>query len=202
MDKNIIITLGLTEAQNETVKSSFPATGYDILIAEAFTDVIALPCMTAIINADSLNVEECDIILSYYDEVAAGLYETIYWIGYPQPSTELMNTFKCYDTFEQFAINIKYHLLEAQRRFKKSKDFSDKLADCLLILSEIRKHPGIKTKELADKLEKSTRTIGRYISALVATGEWIAYDNTAKGWYLEYGKSLLFGDVFNDTESK
>ena len=63
-----------------------------------------------------------------------------------------------------------------------------------MILSLIRSHPGIKTQELVDKLEMPTRTIQRYISALQAAGEWIEYDTHTRGWQLQYGISILFGD--------
>ena len=63
-----------------------------------------------------------------------------------------------------------------------------------MILSLIRSHPGIKTQELVDKLEMPTRTIQRYISALQAAGEWIEYDTYKRGWQIQYGISILFGD--------
>lgn len=112
----------------------------------------------------------------------------------PSPPRHLRAKFKCYENFEELATNLQYHLLSAHSKSKKAKDFSKKMADCLMILSLIRSHPGIKTQDLVDKLEIPTRTIQRYISTLQAAGEWIEYDTHKRGWQLQYGISILFGD--------
>ena len=98
--------------------------------------------------------------------------------------------------------DMKYHLLSAHGKSKKAKDFSKKIAECLMILSLIRSHPNIRTQELADKLEIPTRTIQRYISALQAAGEWIAYDTHKRGWRLQYGISVLFGNHLKDDRTR
>jgi len=66
--------------------------------------------------------------------------------------------------------------------------------------TEIRNKPGIKTQELAERLEKSDRTVQRYIATLRAAGEWIVYDTEKKGWYLECGTSQLFEVYFERGE--
>lgn len=202
MNPKMIITLKLTNEQNKIIEKSFQTNNYNFICTDVYTDAIALPCTSVIINAEALGNDEYETLILFYDEVGTALYETVFWIGKPLPPKRLIGTIKCYESFEDYAINIRYHILDAQRRYKKNSDFSDKLADCLYILSEIRKHPYIKINDLAEKLEKSPRTINRYIQTLVATGEWISYDNQKKGWYLEYGKSLLFGDVFNNTDNQ
>ena len=118
--------------------------------------------------------------------------ETVFWIGNSKPPKHLLGKFKCYKSFDEFAANLKYHLLSAHSKAKKAKDFSKQLMDCLLIMKLIRSHPGIRTQELVKELELSTRTVQRYISTLQAAGEWIAYDHTKKGWYLQDGVSPLF----------
>lgn len=67
-----------------------------------------------------------------------------------------------------------------------------------MILSIIRLQPGIRTQELADKLEVSVRTVQRHISTLQAAGEWIEYDTAKRGWRLQFGISVLFGDHLKD----
>ena len=120
--------------------------------------------------------------------------ETVFWIGYTKPLPKLRSKFKCYERFEELAIKLKYLLLTAHTKQKKAKDFSKKLADSLLILSLIRNHPGIKTQELAERTEMSVRSVQRYIATLQATGEWIDYDTTKRGWKLFDNVSILFGD--------
>lgn len=198
MKFNKIITFGLSEQQNKIINSSMPLKDYELITTESYTDVIAIGCSVVVVNAKRLTEEENEVLMSYYDEVAAGLHETIFWIGEPKPSKELMKVIKCYDSFDQFELNIKYHFLDAHKRCKRTKAFSEKIADCLTILSEIRKKPGIKTKELAAKIERSDRTVQRYLADIQTAETFLEYDHIAKGWRLMDGMSDLFGDVLKN----
>ena len=62
------------------------------------------------------------------------------------------------------------------------------------MLSEIRKHPGITTAELAEIIERNAKTVQRYITTLNCAGEFIEYDRKKKGWFLFENKSVLWGD--------
>lgn len=187
-----IITFGLSEEQNNLVKNALPTLGYELLDTDAPTDLIAIFASALIIIADALDTDSRDMISDYYTEIGGCTDETVFWLGYPKPPSHLRAKFKCYQSFEEFAVNLKYHLLSAHSKSKKAKDFSKQLMECLLIMKLIRSRPGIRTQELVEKLELSTRTVQRYISTLQAAGEWIAYDHTKKGWYLQDGVSPLF----------
>ena len=86
-------------------------------------------------------------------------------------------------------------MLTAHSRSKKAHEYSEKLVNGLKILSLIRKHPGISTQKLSELTELPLRSVQRYIAALQATGEWIKYDRTLRGWKLFHGISILYGDV-------
>jgi len=187
-----VITFGLSEQQNNLVKNALPTQGYDLLDTDAPTDLIAISAAALIINAAALDIERSEMIFDYYIEIGDCTDETVFWLGYPKPPSHLRAKFKCYQNFEELAVNFKYHLLSAHSKSKKAKDFSKQLMECLLIMKLIRSHPGIRTQELVEELELSTRTVQRYISTLQAAGEWIAYDHTKKGWYLQDGVSPLF----------
>ncbi|RHO54862.1 HTH domain-containing protein [Ruminococcaceae bacterium AM07-15] len=77
---------------------------------------------------------------------------------------------------------------------KKYKNFSIIVANTLFVLSAIKKTPGISTRESAEKLEVSERSVQRYIETLRIAGEWIEYDTALKGWELSVGKSVLWDD--------
>lgn len=189
-----IMTFGLDKVQNELVEAALPLKGYELYNTEVPADLIAISASALIINAEKLNKEELDMLFEYYSEVGDCTDETVYWIGFPEAPKYLRAVFKCYKCFEDFAVNIKYHLLTAHSKSKKAKEFSKKLSDCLMILSLIKSKPGIRTQEIAGKLEVSTRTVQRYISTLQVAGEWIDYDQTRRGWYLQNGVSNLFGE--------
>ena len=187
-----VITFGLSEEQNNLVKNALPTQGYELLDTDAPTDLIAISASALIIIADALDTDSRDIISDYYTEIGGCTDETVFWLGYTKPPNHLQTKFKCYESFDELATNLKYHLLSAHSKSKKAKNFSKQLMECLLIMKLIRSRPGIRTQELVEELELSTRTVQRYISTLQAAGEWIAYDHTKKGWYLQDGMSPLF----------
>ena len=187
-----VTTFGLSEEQNELVKNALPVKGYELLDTDAFSDLIAISAAALIINAAALDTDSREMVFDYYTEVGDCTDETVFWIGSPKPPNHLRAKFKCYENFDELAVNLKYHLLSAHSKSKKAKDFSKQLMECLLIMKLIRSRPGIRTQEIVDELELSTRTVQRYISTLQAAGEWIAYDHTKKGWYLQDGVSPLF----------
>lgn len=163
-----------------------------MLDTDAPTDLIVISAAAIIINAAALDAESSEMVFDYYTEVGDCKDETVFWIGSPKPPKHLRTKFKCYESFDELAANLKYHLLSAHSKSKKAKDFSKQLGYCLRIMQKIKEKPGIRTQELAEKLELSTRTVGRYISALQYAGEWIEYDEKKKGWYLQYGTSPYF----------
>lgn len=187
-----VTSFGLSDEQNKVVKNALPVKGYELLDTDASSDLIAISAAALIINAAALDTDSREMVFDYYAEVGDCTDETVFWIGSPKPPNHLRTKFKCYESFDELAVNLKYHLLSAYSKSKKARDFSKQLMECLLIMKLIRSRPGIRTQEIVDELELSTRTVQRYISTLQAAGEWIAYDHTKKGWYLLDGVSPLF----------
>lgn len=189
---NRVITFGLSILENETIEQAVATSRCEVLSAEVATDLIAIPAYMVIVNAEALTAKDKAMLFEYYSEVGSELWETVFWIASDELPQEFQKMLCHYRSFEEFALKLKYHILTAHGKMKKAKDFSDKISDCLIVLSEIRKKPGIKTKELARRLEKSERTVQRYITALQVAGEWIEYDYKLKGWRMGMEKSILF----------
>ena len=187
-----IITYGLSEEQNEMVTAALPIKGYELLDTEAPTDLIAIQSAALIVSAAALDDDDMGMLIDYYTEVGENISETVFWIGLQKPPHHLHTLFKCYDSFDEFAVNMKYHLLAAHKKSKKADAFSKQLMNCMLIMKLIRSHPYIRTQEIADRLELSVKTVQRYICALQTAGEWISYDYSEKGWYLQDGVSPFF----------
>lgn len=197
MRERRIITFGLTEEQNAIVVQSRPARDYEVFDTDAPTDVIAIGCIAIIVYAPAMDMDSVEMMFDYYSEVNGCTDETVIWLGDPKPPKHLQKFFKCYDSFEAVEEKLKYLLLNAHSKSKKASEYSEKLVNGLKILAKIRSHPGVTTQELADDVELPIRSVQRYISALQATGEWIEYDRTIKGWKLFHGTSILFGDVWD-----
>lgn len=190
-----INTFGLTQKQNQFVSANLPVRDCELYIADTPTDLIAINCEAMIVNAAAMEQDDADMIFGYYQEVNGCTDETILWLGEPMPPKAARKFFKCYDSFDAIKDKLKYLLLSAHSRSRKSYEYSEKLVNGLKILSLIRKRPGISTQTLAELTELPLRSVQRYIAALQATGEWIEYDRALRGWKLFHGISILYGDV-------
>ncbi len=192
-----IITFGLTEAQNRLVEQNIPSRDYEVFDTDAPTDLIAIGCVAMIVQGSALDDDGRGMFFDYYASVNGCTDETVIWLGEPLPPRALRKFFKCYPSFNALADKLKYLLLSAHSRSRKSHEYSEKLVNGLNILSLIRKCPGISTQTLSELTELPLRSVQRYIAALQATGEWLEYDRTLKGWKLSYGVSMLFGDAWD-----
>ena len=200
-----VATFALTDEQNEWVKKCLPTNEYelyDVAQCDGITDAIVDFSVTTIINASCLKEEDFNFVTELYTDIDGCTSETIIWLGEPKPSKVLQKYFKCYNDFEEIKDNLKYILLNAHSKNKKSLEFSTKIMYALKILSAIRKKPGIKTKELAQMCELSTRSVQRYIETLRCAGELIEYDTSLKGWKLLHNVSMLIGEVFDEEFDK
>jgi len=195
-----ISTYGLTEEQHEYVRQNIPARDYEVMDTDCPTDLIAISASALIIDASKLSTDDFEMLVDYYTEINGCTDETVLWLGDPKPPVSLRKTLKTYESFEAVREKLRYLLLSAHTKSKKAADYSKKLADGIQILSLIRKRPGITTQEIADLMELQPRTVQRYIAALQATGEWIEYDRTLKGWGLQKGISILFGDYSDGSD--
>lgn len=194
MNEHRVISFGFTSTQNQLIQKNLPLKDYELLDTDAPTDLIAVPASAIVICAEALDEDSREMILDFYSEINGCTDESVFWIGEPCPPKGLQRWIKYYDSFDAFSENMKYHLLSAHRASKKAKEFSGQLADCLQILAAVRVKPYTKTAELAQMTEKPLRTVQRYIAAIQSTGEWLEYDYSKKGWYLQDGVSMLFGD--------
>ena len=190
-----INTFGLTEEQNAHVKANLPSHDCELYIADDPTDLIAINCEAMIVNASVMEQDSADMIFDLYTQIDGCTDETVIWLGEPKPPKELQKFFKCYDSFEAIADKLKYLLLAAHSKSKKAHEYSEKLVNGLKILALIRSNPGISTQKLAELTELPLRSVQRYIAALQATGEWIEYDRSLRGWKLFHGISMLYGEV-------
>lgn len=193
MHAKLIATFGLNEDENAYIEKNLPQKECEIMDTDVVTDIVASSEFAVIVRADAMSQADIDLLYDYYGEVAP-LSETVIFIGDVMIPSKLKNHIAVYKDFDTLKENLKYILLSAYRKQKKSENFSATLANAILILSTIRRQPYISSAELAEKLELSQRSVQRYIETLRVAGEWIEYDTAHKGWYLQVGKSVLWGD--------
>lgn len=193
MHSKIIAVMGLDADEKTVIQKNLPQKECEIMDTDDVRDIIATAEFAVIVKVDCLNEDAMDMLLEFYSEIAP-YSETIILIGQVEITKSLVNHIVVYKDFAELETNIKYVLLSAYRKQKKSENFSATLANAIAILSLIRKHPYITSAELATKLELSQRSIQRYIETLRVAGEWIEYNPEKRGWTLAEGKSVLWGD--------
>ena len=193
MHANLIATFGLNEDEKAYIEKNLPQKECEIMDTDVVTDIVAASEFAVIVRADAMSQADTDLLYDYYGEVAP-LSETVIFIGDVMIPAKLRNHIAVYKDFDTLKEYLKYILLSAYRKQKKSENFSATLANAILILSTIRRQPYIRSAELAEKLELSQRSVQRYIETLRVAGEWIEYDTAHKGWHLQVGKSVLWGD--------
>ena len=158
---------GLSDDQIATLEKALPTGNCEIMDTDCFTDIIAHSEIANVVIWDKLSDDDKIILVDFYSEIAP-FSETMVLIGDVEIPSELKKHVSVYDSFENFEEKAKYILLSAHKRVKKNEVFSKTLANCLTIIGMLRKKEYITTGEIAEKLEKSKRTIQRYIETLRA----------------------------------
>ena len=193
-----VFTYGLSEEENTKVRKVLPSKEYWLIDEECITSLLAKNYTAVILNTDAMVQDEIDEVCDYYLNIGCCTDEMVVWLGSVPVPAKMKTYVKAYPDFSSIEENLKFLLLTAHRKTKKVEGHSRMLADSLLILSMVRKFPGISTQELVERTGISERSVQRYIKSIQATGEWLEYDRSKRGWELQYGKSLLFGDVWED----
>lgn len=193
-----IFTYGLTEKEENILKKSLPKKDVDVTdITDAATDIVSRSNFALIINLENISDDELQVFVDFYSD-ADGSTETIVFTSGEEwvlDKFKKVKTIVYKDLFEMEQ-KLKYDLLKAYQRTAKSNGYSDKLAMLIKILFAIRNKPYITTRELADKIERTDRTVQRYIETLRCAGEFIGYDRQKKGWYLMIdGKSVFMDEI-------
>ena len=192
-----IFIYGLTDEEKEVLEKALP--GKEVEITDITGEAVCLVekvDFAVIINPYNITDDELEFFESFYED-ADGCTESII---FTQKKEGVLNKFKAVRTVEYEDLfdmekNLKYELLQALQKTSKSENYSEKLAMLIKILFAIRSKPYITTKELAEKIEKSDRTVQRYIETLRCAGEFIGYDRQKKGWHLVVdGKSVLLDE--------
>ena len=194
-----ITVYGLTDEQNGIVEK-FLKDDFELRDLSGYDEsaLIAHCSSVLLINGEKMSDEGRKLLFDYYEEIGGQCDEIVVWIGKCSLTSELKKVFKCYDSFDDMRDHLKYILLDAQKRRNTSAEYCKVLTYGIQILSIIRNDPGVTTLEIAEKTELSKRTVQRYINSLQVAGEHIEYDRKIKGWKLSFGKSVLFGDYFNE----
>lgn len=193
-----VFTYGLSEEENTKVRKVLPSKEYGLIDEECITSLLAKNYTAVILNTDAMVQDEIDEVCAYYLNIGCCTDEMVVWLGSVPVPAKMKTYVKAYPDFSSIEENLKFLLLTAHRKTKKVEGHSRMLADSLLILSMVRKFPGISTQQLVERTGISERSVQRYIKSIQATGEWLEYNRSKRGWELQYGKSLLFGDVWED----
>lgn len=191
-----VLVYGISDEQFAIICDELPSNDIRVVdCSDCFTDIIALPYIAVVLNPDLMEQEHIDYFNDYANEVLYFTEKIIFTKNHPILQ-QLNRNVKHVVLDGDFEIKakVKYLLLDATRSDRRNDTYSDTIAQTIRVLSEIRKHPGITTAELAEIIERNVKTVQRYITTLNCAGEFIEYDRKKKGWFLFDNKSVLWGD--------
>jgi len=166
-----VFTYGLREEENAKVRKALPSKEYGLIDDECITSLLAKNYTAVILNTDAMVQDEIDEVCGYYLNIGCCTDETLVWLGRAPVPAGMKTYVKAYPDFSGIEENLKFLLLTAHRKTKKVEGHSRMLADSLLILSMVRKFPGISTQQLVERTGISERSVQRYIKSIQATGE-------------------------------
>lgn len=193
---NIFIN-GLTEEEKAILHKAISEKNIDITdVTGDGTDIITRASFALIINPYNIAEDELDFYVDFYKD-CDGCTESVILTQNKEGVKERFKDIKvvAFNDLVEMEQNLKYEILQALRKTNKIDGFSNSLSQAIMVLFAIRNKPYITTKELAIKIEKTERTVQRYIETLRCAGEWIEYDRKKKGWYLFDGKSILLNEI-------
>lgn len=193
MNSKYVNTWGLTDAELACVMDNAPFKKGEVVWTDNWGDIM-VHCddIAIIINPTTVNPDDLAIVISFFEDIADNFSGKVIFTAPVTLPKKLKKIAVVINSFEELKENIKYYILTAYKKTKKSYIFSEALANCILISRLITKRPGITTKELAAKIERSERTVLRYIEAIRLAGECLDYDPAIKGWKLTYSESFLW----------
>ena len=119
-NKMIIGTFGLSDEQISSVESNLPIKSCEIMDTDCFTDIVAISEMAIIVIWEKLSDDDRNLLIEFYSEIAP-FSETMILIGDVNIPEELKKYVSIYDSFDAFLVNMKYVLLGAYRRSKKTR---------------------------------------------------------------------------------
>ena len=188
-----VLTYGITDEQTIMLLSNIPSADIEVLdVSDCFTDIITTAFIALIVNPYALEPEHIDIFNEITEEFYLNNEKIVFVADHPfLDRLKHINRYTIFSDDFEFESKIKYVLLQALQKEKKMKTYSYTISQTIRVLSEIRKHPYISTNQLAEIIERTPRTVQRYINTLICAGEFIEYDRKKKGWYMYENKSIL-----------
>lgn len=183
-----IMVYGLTKKQISIIIKNIPRNLKTVITkADCYLDIFVLPIAEFyIVDSKKVKTEDMENFNECYVET---FYKnTTYFMS---KEKRLKKHHKFFKNEKDFEKNISYVILGFISEHKKRAAFSEQIANVLYVLKRILAKPYITTKEIAEELELSERSVQRYIETLNIAGELIFYDTKKHGWYLFDGESYL-----------
>ena len=194
ISSNFIITFGLTESQNQVIRSHLKNTKSELINADSCVELITSNYFVSIINQKKLKDNDIKSLITFYSEIDGKLSKTIILTENTTALSTVSNA-TVFQNFNDLQNNINIIIKKAYRKIKNAENNATTLSYAIMILSQIRNHPYITTYELSQKINRKPPVVQRYIEILRIAGESIEYDKKAKGWKLKNRKSILMGDI-------
>lgn len=187
-----VSAFGLEPSIRELIISACSTLGVHVCETDCRIDLIAVPAMLIAVNPHSMGKEDLAEVLAWFADVQdpdvrflfTGSVESI-------PGCLAHNTIAIPPEWSHgfFKFLIMRRRSVVQRRHRQVRSYDRKLLRLFFVLNELSTNRAARTKDLAQELNVSVRTMQRDITLLQMTGECIDYDGGTRAYTVPSGWS-------------
>jgi hypothetical protein len=189
-----VLTLGLTSRENQAVRDHLESLDVSLVVAKDYRDLTGSDYFLSILNIRELDEDSIRKLTGFYTEVDGGLTEKVI-LAPGEDALSLASHARVYPDFAALEAVLGAILEKAHARAKREENTIHNILSVLVVLREIRNHPGMTTARLAEKTGRNPAAVRRYLEALRVAGERIEYDGKTGSWKLQHGESVLLNDA-------
>lgn len=183
MDKDKVVTCGLTETEFQLVNRSLWDESIEIFQEKTLMDSLMKHRVFALVlNLDSSSPADREFIQGYYEEMI-WFSETIVITGEMTPDWAVTGQIIYSKDLRKMAPDLRKVLEAAYYKTRNNENFRQGLVRAFQLAREIRNRPGVTTESLSEDFSLSHDLIFWYISLLQSAFEPIDYCLATGGWY-------------------
>lgn len=185
-----IVAFGLDPSVREPMVSACSTLGVHICETDCTTDLIAVPAMLIVVNPHSIGKEDLAEVLAWFADIQDPDVRFLFTSKVKSiPGCLVHNTIAIPAEWSQgfFKFLIMRRRSVVQRRNKQLRSYDRKLFRLFFVLNELSTNRIARTRDLAEELNVSARTVQRDVELLQMMGECIDYDMGTRAYTVPNG---------------
>ena len=189
---NTVAAFGLEPSVRETMVSACSTLGVHLCETDCIADLIAVPAMLIVVNPRSMGKEDLTEVLAWFADIQDPDVRFLFTSKVESiPGCLVHNTIAIPAEWSHgfFKFLIMRRRSVVQRRHRQVRSYDRKLFRLFFVLNELSANRTARTKDLAEELNVSARTVQRDMELLQMMGECIDYDGGTRAFTVPNGWS-------------